>query len=270
MKNYPLLTINKDRDKPWRIWHRTYLKEINNNVFALWDYNNYFLSDYYKFSLDIDEHDHYINADKLPYHGYFRALENNIGIYLNNIDTKYILNQGYLLVSKARNENGLHNIKNDLNYYFIQPFGYGSFYLYTYQNNQLAAFYDRYAEETYGLLYTMSIFNKYPRFILRYAGTQNLFLWTAIAYDKENSNSLICTRIGSLWTDINVMKPMNFSFIEDSDNTTVDYGEEIIVDTYNYNSIKVDDFNIAEYNEVVLEKGDLEHPWPQKIVRRMI
>ena len=269
MKNYPLLTINKDKDKPWKMWRKTYLTEINNNVSALWDYNNYFIPDYYKYSLDIDERGHFINADSLPYHGYFRALEKNIKIYLNNVDTQYVLNQGYLLVSKARNENGTHEIKNSLDYYFIQPFGYGSFYLFTYQNNKLIAFYDIYAEEKYGLLYTTSLFSKYPRFILTYTGTQNLFLWNAIAYDKANSKPLICTYEKSVWTDINIMRPMNFTFLENEDIPEC-YGEEIIVDTYNYNSVKVDGFNIAEYNEVVLEKGDLEHPWPQNIVRRMI
>lgn len=246
MKNYPLLPLN--HRKQWMSWRKTYLNEINNNIHALWDYANYFLPDYCEYELEVDPITHSVEGTQLPFNGYFRAHDSNINIYLDNQDQHRILKQGYLLVSKARNENGLTDFSKDINNYFIQPFGYGSFYLFSYHNGQLIGTYNTYAEETYGLNYMFSLFTKYPRFVLRNQGLPNGLLWAIASYNQAPN---IYNASGTLWTDIDVLKPMVFHFSRDSD-----YGEEVIIDSYSYNSIRVDDFNIAVYNEVVLEKGD--------------
>lgn len=45
MKNYPLLPINFNA---WKNWTHTYLTEIDNKVYSLFHYVNYFVPDYYK------------------------------------------------------------------------------------------------------------------------------------------------------------------------------------------------------------------------------
>lgn len=261
MKNYPLLPLNNEAQ--WQSWRETYLTEINHQVHSLWDYVNFFLPDYCEYNLDrVEGH---VDATTLPYNGFYRAtIETNV--WLKNTDPNVTLKPGFLLVSKARNENGTDDIIMNIDNYFVQPFGYGSFYLYTFQNGQLQATYDQYAEEKYGLNYMFSLFPTYPRFILKTQGLKNNFLWVASAYESGAPN--IFTFNKTPWTDLQCLKPMVFHFVPDSNNTQ--YGEEIIIDTYNYNSIKIDQFNIAEYNEVVLEKGDTINIWPADIEMRMI
>ena len=75
------------------------------------------------------------------------------------------LGAGFLLVSKARNEGSIKHQYDPKNY-FIQPYGYGSFFIFSYNNQgQVVATYDQYAEEIYGLNYMFSLFDHYPRFL---------------------------------------------------------------------------------------------------------
>ena len=260
MKNYPLLPL--DNKKQWISWRKTYLTEINHQIHSLWDYVNFFLPDYCEYELV--ETDDTVDATVLPYNGYYRATE-QVKVMLKDQDPNVTLKPGFLLVSKARNENGTDDIIMDINNYFVQPFGYGSFYVYSFQNGRLQATYDQYAEENYGLNYMFSLFPTYPRFMLRKQADKNKFLWAVSAYEAGEPN--ICTLNQTPWTDLYNLKPMTFHYIA---SDKFDYGEEVIIDTSNYNTIKVDQFNIAEYNEVVLEKGDSVNIWPRNVEMRMI
>lgn len=265
MKNYPLLTLN--HIDQWMSWRDTHLTDINYIIHSLWNYSNYFLPDYFEYHLDIkNEGDNqYIDATQLPYNGYFRNEDTSLQVYLKDWSTSIVLQPGFILLSKARNENGTEEITYDINNYFVQPISYGSYYIITYQNGKLVAIYDQYAEEKYGKNYIFSWFTYSPRFILTEQQQRNKRLWAIAA---KNGSSKICTQNGMLWTDIDNLKPMAFHFVGESDSP-VTYGEEIVVDTYNYNSIRLEDFNIAEYNEVMLEKGE-KNIWPADITMRLI
>lgn len=265
MKNYPLLSLNNQ--KQWMSWRKTHLTNINYDIHSLWNYANYFLPDYCEYQLDIEGEgtDQYIDATQLPYNGYFKNEDTSLKIYLNNTFSNIILQPGFILLSKARNENGTEDIVNNITNYFVQPVSYGSYYAITYQDGQLVAIYEQYAEEKYGKNYMFSLFTYSPRFILTQQQGRNQYMWTVAA---KLENSRICTQSGMLWTDIDNLKPMVFHFVGESDSP-VTYGEEIVVDTYNYNSIRLEDFNIAEYNEVMLEKGE-SSIWPEDITMRLI
>ena len=266
MKNYPLLPLN--HKKQWIAWNKTYLQEINHNIFSLWDYNNYFIPDYSEKKLAIVNDT--IEASHLDYNEYFRALDPT-AIMLNSTPTGLTMGAGFLFVSKARNESSTKYIY-DINNYFIQPFGYASFYIFTYNSQgQLIAIYDQYAEETYGLNYTFSLFLYYPRFLLTQTQAKHDKVWILSAYLHNSEEKRgICAPNGVLWTDINQLKPMNFHFIvNDNDDFGNNYGEEVIIDTANYYSINLDEISIAQYTEVALEKGDT-NIWPANIVARVI
>ena len=260
MKNYPLLPLN--HRKQWIAWNKTYLTEINHNIYSLWDFNNYFLPDYARKYLEIEEKDDSIEASELDYNEYFRAI-NDTTVKINGTPiSSLFLKPGFLLVSKARNEGSSEEIYNADNY-FVQPYGYASYYTFSYNNEgKIIATYDPYAEETYGLKYSFSLFDHFPRFVLinndqRYTGKT----WTIVSYtfdENQVGHPQICTKAGTAWTDINFLRPMFFHFIE---NNEYDYGEEIIIDTQNAYSVNVDKISIAQYTELVTEKGDNE-PWP--------
>ena len=79
MKNYPLLPINFNA---WKNWTHTYLTEIDNKVYSLFHYVNYFVPDYYKQNIkdivadiktipeDRKEYNNNIDRSKLDYRGY--------------------------------------------------------------------------------------------------------------------------------------------------------------------------------------------------------
>ena len=267
MKNYPLLPLS--HNQPWSSWSKTYLQEIDHNIFSLWDYNNYFIPDYCENKLTVYSNDS-IEASQLDYNEYFRA-EKETSVMLGTRPTNLKLKAGFLLVSKARNEGSTQHIYN-IDNYFVQPFGYGSFYIFTYNNQgELTAVYDRYAEEKYGLNYTFSLFIHYPRFLLTQTQEKHEKVWMLLSHLRSAEEKRgICVPNGTLWTDIKQLKPMVFHFVtQDNDDFSTDYGEEIIVDTNHYYSINIDEVSIAQYTETVLEKGN-SNIWPAQIVARVI
>lgn len=275
MKNYPLLSLNGH--KQWIAWRKTYLTELNHNIISLWDYNNYFIPDYAEKQLQTTQigSTTYIEATQLDYNEFYRATA-DISVKLNDeVQDVLKLHAGYLLVSKARNEGAIQYTAQADNY-FVQPFGYGSFYIFTYNTDgQLIAMYDQYAEETYGLSYKFTFFTYYPRFLLAQTQQYQGKIWTLSSYLPHQSDTRgICTAEGYLWTDINTLKPMFFHFIvSDSDDYGTHYGEEIIVDTKHTYSINVDETSIAQYTELILEKDSdsAGYPrWPNNIIARVI
>lgn len=277
MKNYPLLPLN--HQKQWISWNKTYLTEINHNIESLQDYINYFQPDYCRQMLEISgSGSDTIDATQLDYNEYYRAIT-PVKVMLGSAATNISLGAGYLLVSKARNE-GSKSYSQDLNYYFVQPFGYGSFYIISYDSTgQLIGTYDKYAEESYGLNYMFSLFNHWPRFLLvnGYGKNQRPLgkTWSLVSYvsaDTQSSNR-ICTYNKTLWTDIS-KPPMVFYFNiptadQEDDSASPSYGEEYIVDSIYYTSVNIDKTNVAHYTKEVLEKGN-NYIWPKDIVVRVI
>ena len=258
MKNYPLFPHDK---KQWIYWRKTYLEELNRSICALWDYSNYFLPDYFEYTnqdIYVDGNTTKIEITKLPYNAFFRATEET-SLYIHNVEVpNHKLGAGYLLLSKAKNE-GQTDLKALIDNYFIQPFGYASFYLWTYKNGQLVADYDENAEEKYGLNYEFSLFNTYPRFIYQGNEGNSGRLWVFSSYNNSN-DAQITTSNGAIWTDPNTLKPMLF---------WKKGSEEIIIDSQEYTSIRVATKNICEYNTLVLEK-ETENIWPEDITPLMI
>lgn len=269
MKNYPLLPLN--HQKQWISWNKTYLTEIDHNIKSLWDYNNYFIPDFCQKELDITENSS-IDASQLDYNEYFRAT-NKLEVMLGSNPTTLRLGAGFLLVSKARNEDENQYIL-DQNNYFVQPFGYGSFFIFTYNNaGQIAGIYNQYAEEKYGLDYMTSFFDHYPRFLMTQHQSHHDKVWILVSYiPSAEEKKAICTQSGTLWTDIVNLKPMFFHYKLDSGSTDFSnnqYGEEIVVDISDTYSINIDKTSVAQYNEVILERGN-EHIWPENIIVRVI
>ena len=268
MKNYPLLPL--DHKKQWIAWNKTYLTELDHNINSLWDYNNYFIPDYAEKSLDFVG-SAAIEATQLDYHEYFRALTDT-DVLIAGTSSKIRLGAGYLLVSKARNEGSINYVDREENY-FVQPFGYGSFYIFTNDNTgQFVGIYDPYAEETYGLNYQFSLFDHYPRFVSVQRQEPVGRAWTLVACTPRNTQKkAICTQGGTLWTDIVNIKPMFFHFITSTgeDLSSYEYGEEVIIDSIHSHSINIDKINVAQYNEIVLEKGN-DNIWPTNIITRVI
>lgn len=265
MKNYPLLNI--DNKKPWIAWNKTYLTEINNNILSLWDYINYFMPDYAEKALKSEEGE--IDIKDLDYNEFYRATQEDVKVK----DLDIYLQPGWVLISKARNEND-KNYKNNKNYYFVQPFGYGSFYIYTYNNEgRLIGVYDRYAEETYGLNYMFSLFSTYPRFILwkeqKYTGQA----WTFANYTEDFN---IATKNLTLWTDPSQLRPMFFHFLVSGatggtgDQNSAEYGEEIIVDMSYSNAVNIENTQILFYTETVKGNNGTSGFWPTNIITRVI
>ena len=261
MKNFPLLSLN--RNKQWINWRKTYLTELNKSICALWNFSNYFLPEYYEYAksdIFYNNTNNKIEITKLPYNAFFRAEVETHLVINGSEQSKPILGAGYILISKAKNEGSL-NFKTSLDNYFIQPFGYGSYYIFTYSDTGLIAVYDKYAEENYGLNYQFSLFSTHPRFIYNQIEQKNGREWTLTSYFTNNQDRNIITKDGTVWTD-RYHPPMVFWY---NDNE-----EEIIVDSKEYTTIRVDRINICEYNTLILEKEDDGHIWPTDIIPRTI
>lgn len=260
MRNYPLLKHNGV--KTWYAWIHTYLEPLNQQICALWNHSNYFLPDYCEYELEtniLGSAATAIDVSELPYNGYFRAIDETI-LCIGTEITGVTLNPGYLVVSKARNEENV-DYKSDIDNYFIQPFGYGSFYIFTYNENSLIGIYDQYAEENFGLNYSFSLFSTHPRFIWQGKDEHDDGdrKWVISSQIGGEGNVVIAD--GTWWTDPYVATPMVFWYSGD---------EEVVVDAEEYISVKIDETNIVQYNILMLEETSDSTIWPEEIEPRII
>ena len=266
MKNYPLLPLNGD--KQWQAWRKTYLTDINNDVHSLLDFTNYFLPDYFQVQLTIytENNEKYINGEELPYNAWYQATSDT-KIRINNQEVG-TLGPGYLLLSKARDEGGI-SLKKDFNNYFVQPFGYGSFYTFSYSSNGLIATYDQYAEEVFGLNYLFNFFSKAPRYIYwsihqpSFTGQHSISVRAFNSARIENTEKYaISTQDFKLWTDPYQAIPMHFFYSTDNPH------EEIIIDEKRSINVTLDSDRSCQYTITLKEKSSKD--WPNHLELRFI
>lgn len=253
MKLYPILPIKNNK---WRNWNHTVLKEINSKIYSLFQYINYFNPDFYEYILEpINGH---IDIADLPLHGYYKV--SNIGLIDDT--TGKTLDPGSLIVSYARAEGQLDNhdaqVRRNSNFYTIQPFGWASYYTMNFTNRELITSYERYAQETYGLIYTFVFDTANKRYFIRKNIMQNLLnsiQWTSKALHLAASNGSIKNKEN--WYIINQDNNSTFCSLWANDKNPLMHGFYYIVDEWNCEEIvfdntwetnsKLADTNIAIY-----------------------
>ena len=289
MKNYPLLPINFNA---WKNWTHTYLTEIDNKVYSLFHYVNYFVPDYYKQNIkdivadiktipeDRKEYNNNIDISKLDYRGYV-VVESEV----YDILTKQFIHEGSRIISKAQSEgeqdlNTSVNRKNPQNY-FIQPTGWASFYIPisnhavptnpeqgTEATDCLSFIYDAQAEEKYGLNLRFSI-EWYPtRWYLDNIVTTSEYSGDGLVFSRNTTNRSISVQStngekpiirdlnGTEWLNGTDKRPMYSGFFG---ATNSEYGEEIIIDTIPSTATRFVETNRGVYT-ITLNKSTTH--WP--------
>ena len=282
MKLYPIIGHTK-----WNNWTNTYLKEMNSKILSLFDYVFYFNPDFYQYNLVQTPGQGegalpIVQLSQLPFHGYYRV--NN---RVQDATTNKTLEPGTLVVAYGRGEGEIDNKyaqnRNQINNYTIQPFGWASYYLIQFSNQQLQFTYDQRAQETYGLNYIFvfdTISKRYfiknknivdglkdtqaqptsMSFIAHKGSLKNKEDWYIVNQNQNDENG-----ISSIWTNITTNPLMhNFYYIDipiDPNppetpseeyllarklNNLYNY-EEIIFDHTWETSSKIADTNIAVY-----------------------
>jgi len=188
MKDYSLLDINKQEFL--KNWTDTYLKELNNKVFSLYNYNNFFIPDFLKEDPNNPESPAITNYSQIPYHHWYRVLDSDIDwteVEEEEIREKveeemsrateeekeaevqrrrkelqqkkseeYFLGAkaGFAVLSYARNENELDKpegvVRQNEKYYTVVPSSWGSFYDFYVSNGVWYFTFDPQAEEKLG------------------------------------------------------------------------------------------------------------------------
>jgi len=242
MKDYSLLTLKKG-ELLLRNWKKTYLTELNNKAFSLYNYNNFFIPDFLKKDSINDYTD-------LEYHQWYRVTDaDNPDEYpekfLNAIS-------GYAIISYARNENDyIENkdtglIRTNPRYYVTVPSAWGGYYDFYILGNYWYFTYDQYAEETMGrtsLKYNINNFAS--RFFISnventmtpITGTRGQSIQAAAIDSEGHQNDVIIDYQEARWTDIYGNPIMGFTFYNN---------EEIILDT-TVSYSRVEKTNIARY-----------------------
>ena len=227
MKDYSLLDINKQEFL--KNWTNTYLKELNNKVFSLYNYNNFFIPDFLKEEPNNPESPAITDYSQISYHHWYRVLDTDIEAEYNFLGAK----AGFSVLSYARNENELDKpegiIRQNEKYYTVVPSSWGSFYDLYVLNGTWYFTFDPQAEENLGrenLLYNIDNFNS--RFFINQSNTEQVIdgSYGESVTAQENGQFNIVDKQGHLWTDIKGNPVMGFTMYRGGN----EFGEEVVLD----------------------------------------
>lgn len=233
MKDYSLLDINKQEFL--KNWTDTYLKELNNKVFSLYNYNNFFIPDFLKEDPNDPENPVITDYFQIPYHHWYRVLDTDVEAEYNFLGAK----AGFAILSYARNENELDKpegvVRQNEKYYTVVPSSWGSFYDFYVLNGVWYFTFDPQAEEKLGrtnLLYNIDSFNS--RFFIKNDDNVQPITGSygesikALFKNAEEINLYIIDKQSHLWTDIQGNPVMGFNIYKETNDS---FGEEIVLDT---------------------------------------
>lgn len=252
MKNYPLLTVNKNYR--YFNWRNNYIKPLLQQVEDLSYYSYFIIPPYrqieYTSAGSVPEgytqiNDNFIISGasgpdtllfpEMPTHAFFQVVNETQVKKDSDSEPKVTLSAGTWIASNARDE-GKQNFVNNFEYYSYIPGGYGSFYSITdikwidEDNYKIIFTYLRNAGEVFGYApYSNLIFNN-NRFTLKNSRIHLLYYGQTVnstylgTYIDVNEGEKVFTSWYTLGT------PMHFFFTTDGTN---DYGEEVILDETN-------------------------------------
>lgn len=282
MKNYPILSL-KDFT-PYKGYIK-YLEELNSQVFSLFQYSEYFMTDYRQIKeedgLIIDHTNKKLDITQLSFHNFFQ-LDEDLYIQCGETVTEKIA-AGTVIISNAREEGttDLHPatspVLTNINNYFFQPLGWSAYYVpFFYQKrdeteNRYITYYrfvyDAYAEEDYGNDLYFSFDTYFTRYFINrplieeenytrhFKNNINAEV-TISAKNIIDKKDYIIDRAGKIWSAYMSNPVMGFTFL---DETESDYGEEIITDSV-WNTTTFERSNIARYTIV---SRDASRHWPK-------